>query len=58
MSPDDLLVDYYVDADGYDCYRICIPEHGPCSIVSSVHLIDERKTQLLRWNDQSPEPGP
>ena len=54
MNPNDLLVDYYVDADGHDCYRICIPESGPCSIVSSAHLIDERKTQLLRMYPQCP----
>lgn len=41
-------VDYYVDSTGNDCYRICLPETGTCSIVSSAHLIEERKTQLLR----------
>jgi len=54
MTPDDLSCDYYVDAHGHDCYRICLPD-GPCSIVSSAHLIDERKTQLLRAF--APEPG-
>lgn len=49
MSPDDLTVDYYVDCHGHDCYRICIPESDICSIVSSAHLIDERKAQLLRY---------
>ena len=58
MSPDDLTVDYYVDCHGHDCYRICFPEGGPCSIVSSAHLIDERKIQLLRWNHLLHEPGP
>lgn len=48
MTPDDLTVDYYVDTHGHDCYRICLPEGGVCSIVSSAHLIDERKAQLLR----------
>lgn len=45
---DALTVDYYVDTHGHDCYRICLPEGGVCSIVSSAHLIDERKAQLLR----------
>ena len=59
MTSGDLLVDYYVDAHGHDCYRICIPEHGPCSIVSSAHLIDERKTQLLRaYAPSTPTPTP
>jgi hypothetical protein len=58
MSPDDLTVDYFVDIHGHDCYRICLPKGGPCSIVSSAHLIDERKTQLLRWNHLLHEPGP
>lgn len=48
MTPDDLTVDYYVDAHGHDCYRICLPESGPCSTVSSAHLVEERKTQLHR----------
>jgi hypothetical protein len=48
MTADDLSVEYYVDRHGHDCYRICLPEGGPCSIVSSAHLIDERKAQLLR----------
>lgn len=48
MTLDDLTVDYYVDSHGQDCYRICLPEGGICSIVSSAHLIDERKVQLLR----------
>ena len=46
MSPDDLSVDYFVDVHGHDCYRICLPKGGPCSIVSSAHLIDERKMTL------------
>lgn len=45
---DSCTVDYYVDTHGQDCYRICLPESGTCSIVSSAHLIEERKTQLLR----------
>ena len=47
MTVDDITVEHYADSTGQDCYRICLPE-GPCSIVSSAHLIDERKTQLLR----------
>ena len=49
MTVDDITVEHYTDSTGQDCYRICLPE-GPCSIVSSAHLIDERKAQLLRWN--------
>jgi len=48
MTPCDLTVDYFVDTHGHDCYRICLPEGGPCSIVSSAHLIEERKVQLIR----------
>lgn len=44
-------VTYYVDGTGNDCYRVCLPE-GICSTVSSAHLIDERKTQLLRMYPQ------
>jgi hypothetical protein len=51
MTPDDLDVAYYIDTHGHDCYRICIPG-GPCSIVSSAHLIEERKAQLLRMYPQ------
>ena len=58
MTPDDLTVDYYVDSHGHDCYRICLPKGGPCSTVSSAHLIDERKAQLLRWNHLAHEVGP
>lgn len=53
LSPDALSVDYYVDSHGHDCYRICIPG-GPCSIVSSAHLIEERKIQLLRMYPACP----
>ena len=56
MTLDDLSCDYYVDSHGHDCYRICLPD-GPCSIVSSAHLIDERKAQLLRSHVPTPEPG-
>lgn len=45
--PDTHTVEHYVDAQSHDCYRICLA-HGPCSTVSSAHLIDERVTQLLR----------
>lgn len=51
---DALTVDYYVDTHGHDCYRICLPEGGPCSIVSSAHLIEERKTQMLRGTATEP----
>lgn len=46
-------VTYYVDGTGNDCYRVCL-ESGLCSIVSSAHLIDERKTQLLRMYPSCP----
>lgn len=45
---DAITVEHYIDSSGQDCYRICLPPPGPCSIVSSAHLIEERKTQLLR----------
>lgn len=48
MTLDDLTVDHYVDPHGQDCYRICLPEGGVCSTVSSAHLSEERKLQLLR----------
>jgi hypothetical protein len=51
---DTVSVTYYADDTGNDCYRVCL-EHGPCSIVSSAHLIDERKTQLLRMYPQCPQ---
>lgn len=44
---DPVSVTYYVDDSGNDCYCICLPE-GVCSTVSSAHLIEERKAQLLR----------
>jgi hypothetical protein len=58
MTEADLTVDYYVDSHGHDCYRICHPESGLCSIVSSAHLIDERKTQLLRRCTPTPTSTP
>ncbi|MFZ9683539.1 MAG: hypothetical protein ACO3DQ_10110 [Cephaloticoccus sp.] len=58
MTPDDLTVDYYVDCHGHDCYRICHPESGLCSTVSSAHLIEERKAQLLRRFTPTPTPRP
>lgn len=48
MTPSDLTVEHYVDTHDHDCYRVCLPEGGPCSTVSSAHLIEERKVQLLR----------
>lgn len=50
---DDLTVDAYIDDHGHDCYRICLP-NGICSTVSSAHLIEERKTQLLRLYAPTP----
>jgi hypothetical protein len=47
-------VDYYVDVHGQDCYRVCHTETGRCSIVSSAHLIEERKAQLLRSHASQP----
>lgn len=55
MTSADLTVEYYVDRHGHDCYRICCPD-GTCSIVSSAHLIEERKAQLLRRSTDSPTP--
>ena len=51
-------VEHYLDTTGNDCYRICLPG-GPCSIVSSAHLIEERKAQLLRaYAPATPTPTP
>lgn len=51
-------VEHYIDATGNDCYRICLPG-GPCSIVSSAHLINERARQLLRaYAPATPTPTP
>lgn len=47
MSPDDISIDYYVDSHGHDCYLLTLPT-GIRSTVSSAHLIDERKAQLIR----------
>lgn len=47
MNPEDVTVDYYVDTHGHDCYRLTLP-NGISSTVSSAHLIEERKLQLLR----------
>jgi hypothetical protein len=47
MTPEDVTVEYYVDCHGPDCYRLTLPS-GVISTVSSAHLIEERKVQLLR----------
>lgn len=39
---------HYIDEQQQDCYRICHKPSGICSIVSSAHLIEERKIQILR----------
>ena len=49
MTPEPFTVEYYVDSHGHDCYRICLVG-GPCSTVSSAHLVDERKAQMLRFH--------
>jgi hypothetical protein len=56
VTPDDIAVDYYVDSHGHDCYRLTLP-NGIRSTVSSAHLIDERKAQLLRTY-ATPTPTP
>jgi hypothetical protein len=54
MTDPNVSVSYRIDEQGNDCYWICLPEYDVCSIVSSAHLIDERKTQLLRMYPQCP----
>lgn len=49
-------VEYYLDSSGNDCYRICLID-GPCSTVSSAHLIEERIAFLVRTY-YSPTPTP
>ena len=47
-STDDAQVRFYVDCHNQDVYEISYPELGLASCVSSAHLIEERKIQLLR----------
>ncbi len=47
-SINDAQVRLYVDDFGQDVYEISYPELGLVSCVSSAHLVEERKIQLLR----------
>jgi len=47
-SINDAQVRFYVDAHNQDVYEISYPELGLVSCVSSAHLVEERKIQLLR----------
>jgi hypothetical protein len=54
MTPEDVSVEYYLDCHGHDCYRVTLP-NGVTSTVSSAHLIEERKVQLLRvYSSETP----
>lgn len=48
---DGVAVHYHQDDRGHDCYSI-IMRNGVVSTVSSAHLIEERKVQLLRMYPQ------
>jgi len=41
-------VRFYVDSHDQEVYEVSYPELGLVSCVSSAHLIEERKIQLLR----------
>lgn len=47
-SINDAQVRFYVDSHDQDVYEISYPELGLVSCVSSAHLVEERKIQLLR----------
>lgn len=48
LSPSDAEVRFYVDGHGQDVYEVSYPSIGLVSCVSSAHLVEERKVQLLR----------
>lgn len=47
-SINDAQVRFYVDSHDQDVYEVSYPELGLVSCVSSAHLVEERKIQLLR----------
>ena len=47
-STNDAQVRFYVDSHGQEVYEISYPKLELVSCVSSAHLIEERKIQLLR----------
>jgi hypothetical protein len=48
MSPNDAEVRFYVDCHDQEVYEVSFPSLGLKSCVSSAHLVEERKIQLLR----------
>ena len=56
-SLDDIDVTLHYDESGVEAYFLQAP-CGIGSFVSSAHLIEERKIQLLRWfGSRAPLPG-
>lgn len=49
--PDDAEVRFYVDGHNQEVYEISFPSLNLKSCVSSAHLIEERKIQLLRLSN-------
>jgi hypothetical protein len=47
-SINDAQVRFYVDSHDQEVYEVSYPELGLVSCVSSAHLVEERKIQLLR----------
>ena len=47
-SINDAQVRLYVDSHDQEVYEVSYPELGLVSCVSSAHLVEERKIQLLR----------
>jgi len=47
-SINDAQVRLYVDCHNQEVYEVSYPELGLVSCVSSAHLVEERKIQLLR----------
>ena len=47
-SINDAQVRFYVDSHDQEVYEVSYPELSLVSCVSSAHLVEERKIQLLR----------
>lgn len=48
-----MSLDVYQLPDG--CYQVCLSEDGitSCTVVSSMHLVDEKEGQLRRANQKA-----
>lgn len=51
---DGVAIVYQQDNSGHDCYRVIL-RNGVISTVSSAHLVEERKLQLLRAYPLTPQ---